>query len=212
MMRLGVIVSFFLGVAVLAPPAAATDPTMTHMVFRFVAQGLDPDSFAATPREMWRVGSRYLRLQEQPDPDRGIHGLIISNAPDNWMIDLHAKEAMHAIDDGDEIDVSVPVFPNVGGEVVQALEFGGELDFFREQGAKDAGSGIIGGRRARAQMLIVDGVQLTLYVGMDGRPWQVAINTGQREWAIRYEVYEAGLDPDWSLFEPPESVTVIEAR
>ncbi len=61
-------------------------------------------------------------------------------------------------------------------------------------------------------MLVVDGIQLTLYVGMDGRPWQVAINTGERQWAIRYEVYEAGLEPDWSLFEPPDGVTIFEAE
>lgn len=201
-----------LACAATSKPATAADQAMTHMVFRFVADGLDPDSFAATSREMWRVGDRHMRLQEAPDPERKIHGLIVMNSPDSWVVNLYDNSARHAVDRSESIGVHVPVFPGTPSESLNALEFGREAEFFRERGAKVAGSGIIGGRHATASVLIVDGIQLTLYVGDDGLPWQVAIRVGAQEWAIRYESYEAGLDPDWSLFQPPEDVEIVEAE
>lgn len=196
--------------AVPRPAAAEPGEAMTHMVFRFVAEGLDPDSFAATPREMWRVGATHFRLAEEPNPTAGVQTLLIKNAPETWLVDLLTGEARHAVYDGEDSEIQVPMFAGIGGEALLALEYGRELAFFRERGAKRAGSGIIGGRHATALVLVIDGIQLTLYVGDDGQPWQVAIDTGRQEWAIRYETYETGLDPDWSLFRPPEGVTVLE--
>lgn len=209
---LAVAIGLTLGAAAAVPPAVAAEQAMTHLVFRFVAEGLDPDSFAATRREMWRVGPTHFRLAEQPNPDAGVHILLIKNAPETWLVNLLAGEARHATYDGEDSEIQVPVFAGIGSETVQALEYGGELAYFRERGAKRAGSGIIGGRHATALVLVIDGIQLTLYIGDDGLPWQLAINTGSREWAIRYETYEAGLEPDWSLFQPPEDVTIVEAE
>lgn len=209
---MAVVLAAVSGTALPAAGAEHAGETMTHLVFRFVAKGLDPESFAATPREMWRVGDRFFRLEEAPDPERRIHGLIVMNAPDSWMINLYDNEARHAVDRSDDIGVHVPIFPGTPSESLNALEFGRELDFFRERGAKTAGSGVIGGRHATASVLVVDGIKLTLYVDDDGRPWQVAIRIGAQEWAIRYETYETGLAADPSLFQPPEGVTIVEAE
>lgn len=195
-----------------ALPATAEEEAMTRMVFRFVAKGLDPASFAATPREMWRVGTTRFRLEEEPNPDTGAHALVIKNAPHSWIVDRLSGEAIHSEYRGSDSAIQVPLFPGTPSVSVQALEFGHEAAFFRERGAKTAGSGIVGGRHATASVLVVDGIQLTLYTGDDGRPWQVAIRIGAQEWAIRYEAYETGLAIDPALFRPPEGVTIVEAE
>src|SRR5271154_3426713 len=78
--------------------AGTTNETMTKMVVRTSAPDVPPDSFAAKPKTIWRVGRKYGRIEEVPDPILGIHGLLICNEPDAWMINLVDKSGKHIVD------------------------------------------------------------------------------------------------------------------
>jgi hypothetical protein len=58
------------------------------------------DSFAAQVKRMYRAGSRYCRTEEGPDLEHGIHGLVVINEPDSWLINRFDKTAKHMVDPG----------------------------------------------------------------------------------------------------------------
>ncbi len=204
--------AILLAVVSLAPAAGFAEETMTHIVFRFVSQKIEPTSFEATTRELWRVGFRYLRLQEQPDPQRGIHGLIIAKAPDSWMINLYQKEGQHIVDPGPSIDVHAQVFPFSANQQVLKLEMGHEAAFFREHQAKPAGSSTLDGISTKLYTLSLGDARLKLYLLANGKPLQVVLEEGGETSAVRYETYEENLKPNWELFQPPKGIKIVEAH
>ena len=75
----------------LATYATAEDPKMFFAEYRFIHPEIKEGSFSATSRKIWRVGFRYLRLEEKPDPVESIHSLIIGSAPDTYIINKYTK-------------------------------------------------------------------------------------------------------------------------
>ncbi len=117
--------------------------TMTKLSVRLQGAEISEDSFAAKPKPMYRAGNRYCRTEELPDPERGLHGLLIVNEPDVWMVNLLTKTAQYFLDPGPTFNCHLPIFR---GEQVKSaaeimknplleLEFGQELGFFRGKGA-----------------------------------------------------------------------------
>src|SRR5262249_45943369 len=99
-------------------------------------------SFAAKPKVMYRAGDRYCRVEEAPDPDHRIHGLMVINEPDWWMVNLFSKTARHGIDPGPTFNCQLVIFANGSPEsldedskLIMQLEFGRELEFFKGKGA-----------------------------------------------------------------------------
>ena len=45
-------------------------------------------SFATKPKTMYRAGNGHCRTEESPDIEQGLHGLMIVNEPDVWMLNL----------------------------------------------------------------------------------------------------------------------------
>ena len=74
--------------------------TMTKVVIRLQNPNAKNDSFTLKPKTMYRAGTTYCRIEEQPDPERGIHGVVVINGPDVWMVNLLTKTARHMIDPG----------------------------------------------------------------------------------------------------------------
>jgi hypothetical protein len=119
---------------------------MTKIVFRRISQDIVPDSFAAKPVTLYRVADKYSRIEEPPNPERGIHNLIISKEPDGWTINLLDKTARHLIDAGPTFSARTPIIwtPKPNGQPdpdkeFQDLEFGYEVRFFRQHKARDLG-------------------------------------------------------------------------
>jgi hypothetical protein len=97
------------------------------------------DSFAAKPKVYWRAGTRYCRVDEEPDPEKGIYGRTVINEPDAWLINLTDHTAKHLLDRGSTLNCRLPIFASdvemTKGKLGE-LEFGRELKFFRSNGAK----------------------------------------------------------------------------
>ena len=91
-----------LSICVLAGAIFAEEPPkrMTKMEVVLHSPDAPTGSFAAKPRVFYRAGNRYCRVEETPDPDQGIHGLMIINEPDWWMVNLFSKTARHGVDPG----------------------------------------------------------------------------------------------------------------
>ena len=195
-------------------PALAATPKMFFAEFRFIHPEIKEGSFQATSRKLWRIGFKYVRLEEAPDPAQNIHGLIISNAPDSYIINKYTNSGKHIVDRAETTDVHVGVFqsPDLPKEV-QALEMGHENAFFLKHNAPKVGSTIIEGIECDIYSIIVEGYTLTLIKRKDnGDPLQLGIKKDELGHEIRYLKYEQNLEPDFKLFEVPEGIKIIDVN
>jgi hypothetical protein len=69
--------------------------TMNRITVQLDGPEIPQDSFARKPKTIYRAGSRYCRVEEAADPEHNIHGLLILNEPNAWMVNLATKTAPH---------------------------------------------------------------------------------------------------------------------
>lgn len=193
---------------------AASSEAMMKIVIRDVGDNVNPASFEAKPVSYWRIGTRYGRVQEELDPDMSIHGLIIVNEPDLWMVNLYTKTARHIVDSGPTYIYRVPILSTRDFPSFLPFELGKELEFFDAQGAHKNGTETVDGQLCDRYELIRDGVRVVLYSKEGTKtPFQLDIRQGNQQLRrIRYDVYETGLSPDLSLFKAPQDVTIEESN
>lgn len=92
-------------------------------------------NFALKPKTIYRYGATLARIEEEPDREHKIQGLIVVNEPDSWIVNLATKQGTHAVDEKKPFVVRLPVFAdhaedhNFPRELL-ALEFGCESEFF----------------------------------------------------------------------------------
>lgn len=171
-----------------APLLAQEVPqTMTKIVVRLQASDVPADGFAAKPKTMYRAGTGSCRIEELPDDKNGIHGLMIINEPDTWMVNLFTKTAQHMLDPGPTFNCRMPIF--VFGEEVKSgddlkkpmmeLEFGRELAYFEAREVKANEGPVLQGKSTRAYTTNVGDSQLFLFtVGAPERPWAIVRQRG----------------------------------
>ena len=96
--------------------------------------GLAPDHFARKPKVFYRVGKDKARLEEQLDPARNVHLLIIVNMPKAWFIDQVSRTAQVVSDERQPSKLYLPV---ISGETfpreLQDLEYGCEAQFIAHE-------------------------------------------------------------------------------
>lgn len=198
----------------------AAEREMTKIVSRAIGPQALPGSFAAKPKTLYLAGRKYARAEEETDVEHGIRSLIITNEPDSWIINLIDKTGRHFIDPGPTFDVHSPIFwtakpegqadPDKG---FRDLEFGNEMQFFREHGAQDTGMRSVDGKTCRGLTIKKDSREVTLLFDPEtSKPYQIDIGQdGKLEGSIRYLEYKTGLPFKKSLFEPPKSVKIVQA-
>jgi hypothetical protein len=121
---------------------AETPHNMTHMIVELSGTDISAESFVAKPKTYWRASNQYCRADEEPDPENGIHGRMVVNEPDAWLINLADGTAKHLLDPGPTFNCRLPIFandPEMMKTKIGELEFGRELDFFRANGATIVG-------------------------------------------------------------------------
>src|ERR1700675_4257139 len=101
-----------LAVGLLRPGVCADRaPTkMIHLIVQMSGTDVPGDSFAAKPKILWRASNQYCRIDEEPDPENGIHGRMIINEPDVWLINLADRTAKHMVDHGPTYNCKLPIF------------------------------------------------------------------------------------------------------
>jgi outer membrane lipoprotein-sorting protein len=207
------ILSLTLLIALLAPAATAADRSMVYIEYRFIAVNIKPGSFEASVRKLWRYRDSYARLEEAPNPQTGIHGLLIANAPNSYLINRNTKVARHVVDPGPTYNVVIPVFPSERGGKLKGLQMGRELAFFQANGAVAVPDEPVDIAMCSVLRAKVEDSEIKLFLDRESKqPRQVSIRNPRSEYSIRYVRYRTDLPVDLSLFSVPKDVQVTRAN
>lgn len=193
--------------------------TMTKITVQLDSPDLPQDSFARKPKTIYRAGNKYCRVEESPDPDHGIHGLLIISEPDVWMVNLTSKTAQHLVDPGPTFNCRLPIFPGpVTGTgdnldyTKLGLEFGHELEFFKKMGAARQQPGpVLQKQETIGYSIDMGPTRLALFTyGPNEFPLVVGHTYGKKGELLWYSGY-GELPFDSNLFVKPGGVTLVEA-
>ena len=190
--------------------AQAADDKMFFAEYRVVSAALSASSPEAQPRKIWRLGKEFLRFEDVPNPETKIHGLIIVDEPDIWIIDRNKGQGQHAIDPGPQFVVHFPIFPREQSEKLKQLEFGSELKFFQDNGAEEIAPQTVDGIKCKLHRLQLDDRELTLFLRPDNLPLQIEVQSAGVKYAVRFLRYDPNQKPDMSLFKVPPGIKIVE--
>lgn len=191
-------------------PAQAADDKMLFAEYRVVSTDLPDSSPEAQPRKVWLLGKKFLRFEDVPNPETKVHELIIVHEPDVWIIDRNKGEGQHAIDSGPQYAVHFPIFPREQSARLKRLEFGSELKFFQDNGAKELASQTVDGIKCKLFRLELDDLELTLFLKPDNLPLQIEVQSAGVKYAVRFLRYDPDQKPDMTLFSVPPGIKIIE--
>src|SRR5437016_2362858 len=66
--------------------AQCSPQKLLRIVTQDASPGVPAGSFATQPKTTYRLGKTFARVEEAEDREHGIHGLVVVNSPDNWMV------------------------------------------------------------------------------------------------------------------------------
>lgn len=192
-------------------PAAALEARcvplkLLRIVTVFEPANAPPDAFARKPKTLYRLGEKYGRMEEELDEERNLHGLIVVNEPNVWMVNLADRTGKHIVDTGESVVFHAPLVDKAQSKLWSQFEFGCEVEFMKAVGA-EAESLPDGGTR---YVHAAEGVTATLTVKADGKPARVEIKTAEEPYAIRYVAFETVDKPPASLFTRPQGIRFTE--
>jgi hypothetical protein len=193
--------------------------TMTKLVVQLQSADLPSDSFAAKPKTMFRAGTQFCRVEEEPDTEHGIHGMVIINEPDVWMVNLTTMTAQHVVDSGPTFNCRLPILgaeasdlPSDQAKEVGELEFGHELEFFKSKGATPQQGMVLQTKQTILYRLqFGDSIVALFTYGAPERPLAVAWTRGEKKEIFWYSGY-GQMDFDPKLFGKPEHVKIEESK
>lgn len=180
---------------------------MLYVEYRVLSPKLPPSSAESQTRKLWLVGNKYMRFEDVPNPETGVHGLIIVAEPDIWVIDRKSNQGQRSVDPGPSYAVHFPMLATESSARLRQLEFGGELAFFQQNGARELASQVVDGVSCKVFAMEVDERELLLYQRKDGKPFQITVKSDSGEYSVRILKYEPDTKPDLGLFKPPVGVT-----
>ena len=192
--------------------AGCAPEKMIRVVFRDATPGLDSNSFTAKPKTLYRLGTRYGRLEELLDSENHIQQLMIANEPDLWMINLVTKTGQHIVDSGEPYYFHAPVFgaPDAP-EFLKTFEFGCELAYMKEKSVSPEAAPI---ETRKLESYRVSQGNLTIFLAVDSKlqkPVLAALHNGDKVVSVvKYLYYDSGLEPDLTLFKAPSGVALSE--
>jgi hypothetical protein len=195
-------------------PAACAPARMVRVVFRDVTPGVDAGSFAAQPKTLYRLGTKYGRAEEALDSANGIHGLIVVNEPDLWAVNLATKTGQHSIDPDKPGQFRAAIVGGPGTpEVIRRLEFGCEFEYLKALGLIGHKSTIDGAEVDQYE--VIAGSNRVVVSFRTGTPQPMAYalyEQGKLTYDMRYVEYDTTLEPRISLFDKPQGISIEEAK
>jgi hypothetical protein len=186
--------------------AQAADDKMLYVEYRLAGKRIAADSFDAQTKKVWRIGHKYLRFEDAPNPQTTIHGLIIVAEPDIWIVDRNTNQAQHTVDPGPNYKVHFPLFSSETSEKLRQLEFGQELEYFHDNDAKEMPAQDVDGFRCKVLRLELADREVTLFLKTNETPLQISVKSPEYEYAMRFLRYEPDRKPDKLLFQLPPGV------
>jgi hypothetical protein len=210
---------FCMLLAGIAAFAQKAPKTMTKMEVVLQISEVPKGSFPTKPKVMYRAGNQYCRIEEQPDPEHGIHGVIVINEPDVWMVNLADKTAKHGVDQGPTFNCRMPIFANRAMELpadqrkeLMEFEFGLELGFFISKGVAPKPGPISQSKQTTAYMYKIGDSTLALFTfGSPERPLAVYWTRGGTRDILWYSGY-GEVEFDAKLFAKPEGMKMEEMK
>lgn len=186
---------------------------MVKVVFKDSTPGVDSSSFAAKPKTLYRLGIKYGRLEEELDAQNGIHGLMVINEPDVWMINLASKTGRHIVDSGPTFEFHSPVIAsNKDPKEIIALEHGCEFAYMKAKG-KQVTSGVVRDGTNVDEYELVAGPMKVVVGFKHGtqRPVFAELFKGpELSHRLTYLEYDTDLPPNTELFTKPTGATIQE--
>jgi hypothetical protein len=106
---------------------------MVRIVYQDATPGLSQESLETAPKTLYRLGTKFGRLEQATRIGVETHGLRITNVPDSWIIDTITETGRYTYDPTGSLHFRAPVFPaHRDVEFLRTLEFGCELAFMIE--------------------------------------------------------------------------------
>jgi len=188
---------------------------MTHVIAQMSGTGIPNDSFGAKPKVYWRASNRYCRVDEEPDPERGIHGSMVINEPDAWLVNLADNTAKHLLDQGPTLNCKLPIFasdPDATKSKIGELEFGRELVFFRDNGAKSIEGPKLEFQANYYELTIGDSVLKLVERADIHAPIMIGLIRGDKAFWVRYLLWDDQVPFKADLFAKPTGLKVEEVK
>lgn len=186
------------------------------MVVRLIGPGIRPNSNAALPKTIYFADPHFARIEDPPDARQGLQKLTIIAEPDAYSANLIDKKGTHALDQGGPNDLHLPVVlpfdPKHRYGVLDKLEFGSELEFFKQAGARKSAGPIINAMPTDLYTLKLRSVTAQLVVKPAGNvPVLLSWDTGAGKYTYEYITVQQ-LPFDHSLFDRPAGVQFREIK
>lgn len=194
--------------------AGSPVPPLTRIVHRYILPGVPAEAFAAKPKTLYIGGDKYARVEEEPDPERHLHGLTICSEPDIWMINLDGHRGQHIVDPGPTYVTHHIIIGRDAPGDLRALEFGKERDFFQQRHATRLEPRVIEGVRCEVSEFTQDSYRVVLYLRPDTHlPFQLdVIKDGKAGFSVRYLSYDTDFPFSAALFKPPPDIMMTDAK
>ena len=191
---------WFLLLALALPAAADCVP---HKVLKIVTA---PDADVAEPHTLYRLGSRYGRLELPLNTADNTHLLFIVNEPDLWVVNQVDNTGRHMVDADEKGEFHAPVLEDMDSKFWSQFEFGCEEPFMKAVNARVELDGGVTRYSHEAE-----GTSVVLTVAK-GKPQRVEVTTPKTKYAILYLVFEMLDDTSTDRFTKPEKVRFVEAK
>lgn len=194
---------------------ADTPAKMTHLIVQMSGTDIPADSFAAKPKIYWRASNQYCRVDEEPDPEHGIHGRTIINEPDAWLINLADSTAKHILDLGPTFNCKLPIFavdPETMRSKVGELEFGRELEFFQANGAKLVEGPKLEFQANYYELTIGDSILKLVERADIHAPILIGLIRSDKVLKVRYLLWDDHVPFKADLFAKPTGVKIEETK
>lgn len=209
------LVAFILATVSMGLAGDTVPSKMTHLIVQMEGADFPKDSFAAKPKIMWRASNQYCRVDEEPDPAHGIHGRLIINEPDVWMANLLDNTARHIVDSGPTFNCRLPIFA-FDAETLKTklgeLEFGRELEFFRNNGAKQVEGPKLSFPANYYDLKLAGNVLLLVERADIHAPIRIGLIRGDKTYMVIYSLWDNQVPFKLELFAKPVGMKVEEAK
>jgi len=195
--------------------AENTPAKMTHLIVRMSGTDISADSFAAKPKVYWRASNRYCRVDEEPDPDKGVHGRSVINEPDAWLVNLADHTAKHLLDRGPTFNCRLPIFaddPEAMKSKIGVLEFGRELDFFQSNGATQIEGPKLEFKADYYELTVGDSVLKLVERADIHAPILIGLIRGDKAIEVHYLLWDDQVPFKADLFAAPTGVKIQEVN
>lgn len=198
-----------------APPGPVCAPaSLFRAEIRDISPGVAAADRAAQPRVLWRLGSTFLRTEEQPDPVGGRQALTIVAEPDIWLVDLATGVGRHSVDPGPDFTVHAPILPLTPDlpPPLRALEFGCEPEFVMQHAPTPQQRLKWGATQASLHSVSFGEHSVALLMQQDGSsPIMISyLRQGRPVYVVRYDGWRRLPANQPELFQPPKDVVIEE--